>query len=156
VQSEYSLWSREPEAEVLPVCRELGIGFVPYSPLGRGFLTGAIRDQAELGETDFRRQVPRFQAGNFQANLALVDALMRLAAEKDVTAAQLALAWVLHQGEMIVPIPGARTIEHLEENAAAADVVLSAGDLATIEAAVPPSAVAGQRYAEAGLKLVNG
>ena len=155
VQSEYSLWSREPEAEVLPVCRELGIGFVPYSPLGRGFLTGAIRDRSSLGEQDFRRGLPRFQQENLTANLALVTTLEQIAAAKGVTAAQLALAWILHQGEMIVPIPGARKIRHLEENAAAANIRLSADDLDTIKEAMSASAIAGPRYTEAGLALVD-
>ena len=155
VQSEYSLWSREPEAEVLPVCRELGIGFVPYSPLGRGFLTGAIRDRSSLGEQDFRRGLPRFQQENLTANLALVTTLEQIAAAKGVTAAQLALAWILHQGEMIVPIPGARKIRHLEENAAAANIRLSADDLDTIKEAMPATAVAGPRYTEAALAFVD-
>ena len=155
VQSEYSLWSREPEAEVLPVCRELGIGFVPYSPLGRGFLTGAIRDRSSLGEQDFRRGLPRFQQENLTANLALVTTLEQIAAAKGVTAAQLALAWILHQGAMIVPIPGARKIRHLEENAAAINISLSADDLDAIKEAMPASAISGQRYTEAALALVD-
>ncbi|WP_407529256.1 aldo/keto reductase [Methylobacterium oryzisoli] len=156
VQSEYSLWSREPEAEVLPVCRELGIGFVPYSPLGRGLLTGAIRDRESLGADDFRRRLPRFQAENLAANQRLLDALAAMAAAKGVTAAQLALAWVLHRGDFIVPIPGARRISHLEENAAAASVTLSADDLAAIDHALPPEAVSGSRYTDAALALVDG
>jgi aryl-alcohol dehydrogenase-like predicted oxidoreductase len=155
VQSEYSLWSREPETEVLPVCRELGIGFVPYSPLGRGFLTGAIRDRSGLGEQDFRRGLPRFQEENLLANLALLTTLEQVAASKGVTAAQLALAWILHQGEMIVPIPGARKILHLEENARAANIILTANDLDTIKEAMPPSAIAGPRYTEAALALID-
>ena len=155
VQSEYSLWTRDPEAEVLPACRELGIGFVPYSPLGRGFLTGAIRDRDSLDADDYRRTSPRFADGAFDANLALVTLLADLAATKGVTAAQLALAWVMHQGDFIVPIPGTRKIPRLEENAAAADVVLSPQDLAAIEAAVPHDAVVGARYHEAGLAMVN-
>ena len=156
VQSEYSLWTREPEAEVLPTCRELGIGFVPYSPLGRGFLTGAIKDPSSLGADDFRRTMPRFAQENFDANLALVAELERIAAAKGVTAAQLALAWVLAQGDDIVPIPGARRIVHLEQNAAAADLALGPEDLAAIAAALPATAVAGARYNEPGLKLLNG
>ncbi len=155
VQSEYSLWSREPEAEVLPICRELGIGFVPYSPLGRGLLTGAIRDRASLGPQDFRLGLPRFDAANLKVNLELVATLERMAKAKGVTAAQLALAWLLHQGDMIVPIPGARRIRHLEENAASADIALTADDLAVIETAMPQSAIAGSRYTEAALALVN-
>ncbi|MBV9079382.1 MAG: aldo/keto reductase [Methylobacteriaceae bacterium] len=156
VQSEYSLWTREPEAEVLPTCRELGIGFVPYSPLGRGFLTGAIKDPSSLGADDFRRTMPRFAQENFDGNLALVAELERIAAAKGVTAAQLALAWGLAQGDDIVPIPGARRIVHLEQNAAAADLALGPEDLAAIAAALPATAVAGARYNEPGLKLLNG
>ncbi|TXN72999.1 aldo/keto reductase [Methylobacterium sp. WL18] len=156
VQSEYSLWSREPEAAVLPTCAELGIGFVPYSPLGRGLLTGAIRDMGSLGADDFRRTLPRFEAENLAANEKLIDALAAMAAAKGVTPAQLALAWVLHRGDGIVPIPGARKIRHLEENAAAAAIVLSADDLAAIDAAMPPEAVNGNRYTEAALALVEG
>jgi len=156
VQSEYSLWSREPEAEVLPTCRELGIGFVPYSPLGRGLLTGAIRDRESLGADDFRRTLPRFEAGNLAANQALLDTLAKLAEEKGVTAAQLALAWVLHQGDFVVPIPGARKVRHLEENAAAADVVLTPADLAAINEAMPHAAVSGSRYTVEALALVDG
>ncbi|RFC00506.1 aldo/keto reductase [Rhizobium leguminosarum bv. trifolii] len=155
LQSEYSLWTRDPEADVLATCRELGIGFVPYSPLGRGFLTGAIRKVEDLAEDDFRRQVPRFQAENFDANAALVATLERLAAEKGVTAAQLALAWVLSQGNDIVPIPGARKLHHLEQNAAAADIGLSAAELAELSAAIPVSEVAGKRYSDASLAMTN-
>ncbi|TMJ37292.1 MAG: aldo/keto reductase [Alphaproteobacteria bacterium] len=126
VQSEYSLWTRDPEAEVLATCRELGIGFVPYSPLGRGFLTGAIRNLDALGDNDWRRTQPRFQQDTIKANLSLVETLERLAREKGVTAAQLALAWVLHQGDFIVPIPGVRKVKHLEENVGAVDVTLNA------------------------------
>lgn len=156
VQSEYSLWTRDPEAEVLPACRELGIGFVPYSPLGRGFLAGAIRSAGTLADNDWRRTQPRFQADSIKANLAFVETLERMAAAKKVTSAQLALAWVLHQGDFIVPIPGARKINHLEDNAGAVGVALTAGDLATIAAAVPAEAVVGKRYTDEGLKLVNG
>ncbi len=155
VQSEYSLWTRDPEAEVLPTCRELGIGFVPYSPLGRGFLTGAIRDMKSLDADDYRRTSPRFADGAFDANLAVVKVLEDLAASKGVTAAQLALAWVLHQGDFIVPIPGTRKIHRLEENVAAADIVLSPQDLASIESAVPHDAIVGARYHDAGLAMVN-
>jgi aryl-alcohol dehydrogenase-like predicted oxidoreductase len=155
VQSEYSLWTRDPEAEILPTCRELGIGFVPYSPLGRGFLTGALRKLDSLDQADFRHTLPRFQAENFAANLALVDRLERIAAAKGITAAQLALAWVLHQGDFIAPIPGARKIGHLEDNAAASGIALSAAELADIEAAMPPAEIAGKRYGEASLGMVN-
>ena len=156
VQSEYSLWSRDPEAEVLPVCRELGIGFVPYSPLGRGLLTGTIRTPDTLGADDWRRTLPRFQADNMAANAAVIDALAVIAEEKGVTPAQLALAWVLHQGDFIVPIPGARKIRHLEDNVAAAKIKLDTGDLVAIGEALSPTKVAGKRYTEAGLALVNG
>ncbi|MBY5832486.1 aldo/keto reductase [Rhizobium ruizarguesonis] len=155
LQSEYSLWTRDPEEEVLATCRELGIGFVPYSPLGRGFLTGAIRKVEDLAADDFRRQVPRFQAENFDANAALVATLERLAAEKGVTAAQLALAWVLNQGDDIVPIPGARKLHHLEQNAAAADIVLSPAELARLEEVIPAGQVAGKRYSDASLAMTN-
>jgi aryl-alcohol dehydrogenase-like predicted oxidoreductase len=156
VQSEYSLWSREPEAEVLPVCRELGIGFVPYSPLGRGLLTGTIRTPDTLGDDDWRRTLPRFQADNMAANAAVIDTLAAIAANKGVTSAQLALAWVLHQGDFIVPIPGARKIRHLEDNTAAAKIKLDAGELTAIGEALSPAKVAGKRYTEAALALVNG
>ena len=155
LQSEYSLWTRDPEEDVLATCRELGIGFVPYSPLGRGFLTGAIRKVEDLAADDFRRQVPRFQAENFDANAALVATLEELAAEKGVTAAQLALAWVLSQGNDIVPIPGARKLHHLEQNAAAADITLSAAELKQLSEAIPATQVAGKRYSDASLAMTN-
>ncbi|MBX5205112.1 aldo/keto reductase [Rhizobium sp. NZLR1] len=155
LQSEYSLWTRDPEEDVLATCRELGIGFVPYSPLGRGFLTGAIRKVDDLAADDFRRQVPRFQAENFDANAALVATLERLAADKGVTAAQLALAWVLSQGDNIVPIPGARKLHHLEQNAVAADIVLSAAELEELGHAIPVGKVAGKRYSDASLAMTN-
>ncbi|MFK0332455.1 aldo/keto reductase [Rhizobium sp. NPDC090275] len=155
VQSEYSLWSRDPEHDVLATCRELKIGFVPYSPLGRGFLTGAIRKPDDLGADDFRSQLPRFQADNFDANAALVAKLEALAKDKGVTTAQLALAWVLHQGEDIVPIPGARKVNHLEQNAAAADIALSARELAELSAIMPLEEIAGKRYSEASLAMTN-
>ncbi|NNU47072.1 aldo/keto reductase [Rhizobium sp. WYCCWR 11279] len=155
LQSEYSLWTRDPEEEVLATCRELGIGFVPYSPLGRGFLTGSIRKVEDLAADDFRRQVPRFQAENFDANAALVATLERLAAEKGVTAAQLALAWVLNQGDDIVPIPGGRKLHHLEQNAAAADIVLSPAELEQLSEAIPAGQVAGKRYSDASLAMTN-
>lgn len=154
LQSEYSLWTRDPEEDVLATCRELGIGFVPYSPLGRGFLTGAIKTE-DLAADDFRRQVPRFQAENFDANAALVATLEQLAAEKGVTAAQLALAWVLSQGDDIVPIPGARKLHHLEQNAAAADIVLSPAELEQLGRAIPAGQVAGKRYSDASLAMTN-
>lgn len=146
VQTEYSLWSRGPEREILKTCRALGIGFVPYSPLGRGFLTGTIRSPEALPETDWRRSQPRFQDDAIKANLAIVDTLARLAKAKDATPAQLALAWVLHQGADLVPIPGARQIRHLEENVAAADIALSPADLAAIDDAIPAGIARGERY----------
>ena len=155
LQTEYSLWSRDPEDGLFAVTRELGIGFVPYSPLGRGFLSGAIRSIEDLEPGDFRRTKPRFQGENFQKNLDLVEAIRAIAADRGLTAAQLALAWVLHQGEDLVPIPGTRRIEALEENIAAVDVVLSAEDLARIEAVFPRGAAAGERYAEAGRSALN-
>jgi aryl-alcohol dehydrogenase-like predicted oxidoreductase len=156
VQSEYSLWSREPEADVFKACRELGIGFVPYSPLGRGLLTGAISKPDQLGADDWRHTLPRFQAEAMAANAAIVDELAAIAARKGVTTAQLALAWVLHQGDFIVPIPGARKIANLEQNAAAADISLSPAELAAIAAATSPERVVGSRYTEAALALVDG
>ncbi|TCU20031.1 aldo/keto reductase [Rhizobium sullae] len=156
VQSEYSLWSRDPEEEVLAVCRELGIGFVPYSPLGRGLLTGAINKPDELASDDWRKNLPRFQADAMAANAALIATLKALAQAKGVTAAQLALAWVLHQGDFIVPIPGARKLKHLEENAAAAGITLLDDDLKQIGEALAPAKVTGNRYREQELALVNG
>jgi aryl-alcohol dehydrogenase-like predicted oxidoreductase len=155
VQSEYSLWTRDPEAEVLATCRELGIGFVPYSPLGRGFLAGAIRSTDALGDDDWRRTLPRFQADTIKTNLSLVETLEKLARGKGVTAAQLALAWVLHQGDFIVPIPGVRKVKHLEENVRAVDIALTPNEITAIAAAVPKDSVAGKRYTEEGLKMVN-
>lgn len=155
LQTEYSLWSRDPEDELLATCDELGIGFVPYSPLGRGFLSGEITSIDDLAEGDFRRSNPRFQSENFHKNIDLVHAVAAIAADKGVTAAQLALAWVLAQGETLVPIPGTRRIRMLEENAAAADVVLSADDLARIEAVFPKGAASGHRYAETARAALN-
>jgi aryl-alcohol dehydrogenase-like predicted oxidoreductase len=156
VQSEYSLWSRDPEEEVFAVCRELGIGFVPYSPLGRGLLTGTIAKPEALGADDWRRGLPRFQADAMAANAAVIATLETMAAEKGVTPAQLALAWVLHQGDFIVPIPGARKIRHLEQNAAAAQIALSDTEVAAIGDALSPEKVVGKRYTEELLALVNG
>jgi len=155
LQTEYSLWSRDPEEELLGVVRELGIGFVPYSPLGRGFLSGEIKSIDDLAPDDFRRTNPRFAGDNFQKNLDLVDAVGAIAADKGVTAAQLALAWVLAQGEDLVPIPGTRRISTLEQNAAAADIVLTPDDLARIEAVFPRGAAAGERYAPGGMSSLN-
>ncbi|MEV6065996.1 aldo/keto reductase [Nocardia sp. NPDC052001] len=148
LQSEWSLWTRDIEAEILPTARELGIGIVPFSPLGRGFLTGAITSTEDLPADDMRRRLPRFADGNFDSNLAIVAALRELAEEKGVTAGQLALAWVLNQGADVVPIPGTKRRAYLEQNVAAADITLSAQDLARIEAAAPASAIAGARYPE--------
>jgi aryl-alcohol dehydrogenase-like predicted oxidoreductase len=150
LQTEYSLWSRDPEDEILPTCRELGIGFVSYSPLGRGFLTGAIKSVDDLDDDDFRRTTPRFQGENFQRNLDLVGEIERLAAQKAVTPAQLALAWVLAQGEDIVPIPGTGHRERVEENAGAVDVELTDEDLREIADALPE--VTGTRYAAATMQ----
>ncbi len=155
VQTEYSLWSRDPEDDALAVCRELGIGFLAYSPLGRGFLTGQIRRFEDLAPDDFRRTSPRFQGDNFQKNLALVTKVEELACEKGCTASQLALAWVLAQADFIVPIPGTKRRKYLEENVGAAHVTLSPADLARLDAIAPKGAAAGTRYTEAGMKLVN-
>jgi aryl-alcohol dehydrogenase-like predicted oxidoreductase len=146
LQTEYSLWSRDPEDEILPTVRELGIGFVAYSPLGRGFLSGEIKSVDDLAEDDFRRSNPRFQGENFQRNLDLVERVTEIAAEKGVKPSQLALAWLLHQGEDIVPIPGTKRRQYLEENAAAAGISLSGDELARIDEAAPAGAASGDRY----------
>lgn len=156
LQTEYSLWTRDPEDEVLPTVRELGIGFVAYSPLGRGFLTGSLRTFEDLDEKDYRRFSPRFQGENFQKNLELVDRVTEIARGKGVKPSQLALAWVLAQDEHIVPIPGTTRREHLEENLAALEVVLTQEDLRSIEEVAPVGAAAGLRYPEGSLKHVNG
>ncbi|RSM39832.1 aldo/keto reductase [Amycolatopsis balhimycina DSM 5908] len=148
LQSEWSLWTRGIEGEILDTCRELGIGVVPFSPLGRGFLTGAVKSVADLPEDDMRRGLPRFAEGNFERNMAIVDALRKLASDKGVTAGQLALAWVQSQGEDVVPIPGTKRRKYLEENVAAASLELTAADLAAIAAAAPADAIAGERYPE--------
>jgi len=155
VQSEYSLWTRDPETDVLATCRELGIGFVPFSPLGRGFLTGAITSAAAFGADDFRRKLPRFEEENIARNIAAVERLKQFAADKGVTAAQLALAWVLAQGDTIVPIPGSRKIANLEANVAAASLALSADEVAAIGNLVSPDQVAGARYPEDMAKQAN-
>ncbi|GLS02765.1 oxidoreductase [Brevundimonas denitrificans] len=155
LQTEYSLWSREPEDGLLATCEELGIGFVPYSPLGRGFLSGEIKSVEDLAPDDFRRSNPRFQGENFQKNIDLVHAVAAIATDRGVTAAQLALAWVLAQGDTLVPIPGTRRIRTLEENAAAVDLVLTPEDLARIEAVFPKGAASGHRYAEAARAALN-
>jgi aryl-alcohol dehydrogenase-like predicted oxidoreductase len=155
VQTEYSLWSREPQRKggILEACAELGVGFVPYSPLGRGFLTGQIKTPEDLGEEDFRHLTPRFQKGNFERNLALVAAIEALAAEKGCTPAQLALAWLLAQGEQFVPIPGTKRRKYLEDNAGAAAVSLDSNDLTHIAETVP--APAGARYSEMGMAFTD-
>ena len=155
LQSEYSLWTREPEDGVLEACRELGVGFVPYAPLGRGFLTGAMSSTAGLADDDFRRANPRFAAENIGGNLAIVRAVRRLADEKSCTPAQLALAWVLAQGDDVVPIPGTRRIAHLEQNAGALGVEVTADDLDRLDQLVPPGAVRGERYTIEGMKGID-
>ncbi|MGW6858333.1 aldo/keto reductase [Streptomyces xanthophaeus] len=155
LQSEWSLWTRDLEAEVAPVCRELGIGLVPFSPLGRGFLTGRYSSVDGLSDADMRRSQPRFAEGNIDRNLAVVAKLEELAAAKGVTTGQLALAWVQHRGADVVPIPGTRRQSYLEENLAALSVELSPEDLAAIEAAAPAEQIAGARYDAAGLRFVN-
>jgi len=153
VQTEYSMWTRDPEAEILPTCRELGIGFVPYSPLGRGFLSGRFKSPEDLDEGDFRRKGPRFTGENLEANLRLAAKVQEIADAKGITAAQLALAWVLAQGDDLVPIPGTKRRTYLEQNAAAVDVELTPEELARIDAELPE--VAGERYDEAGMATVN-
>jgi aryl-alcohol dehydrogenase-like predicted oxidoreductase len=155
VQTEYSLWSRDVEREVLPACRELGIGFVPYSPLGRGFLAGAIVDPGKLADTDFRRNMPRMQGEAFSANHSLVETLAALAHEKGRTPAQLALAWLLGQGADIAPIPGTTKIPRLEENVAAAEIRLTPDERAAIERAVPETSVEGDRYDAPGMAMLG-
>jgi aryl-alcohol dehydrogenase-like predicted oxidoreductase len=153
LQTEYSLWTRDVEAEVLPTCRELGIGFVPYSPLGRGFLSGRFKSPEDLDQGDFRRHGPRFTGDNLEANLELAGKVAQIAREKGITPAQLALAWVLAQGDDVVPIPGTKRRKYLEDNAGAADIALSDEDLARIDAELP--AAAGDRYDEAGMASVH-
>ena len=156
LQTEYSLWTRDPEDEVLPTCRELGIGFVAYSPLGRGFLTGRFQRSEDLPEDDYRRFSPRFQGDNFQRNLDLVRRVEEIAKEKNCTASQLALAWVMAQGEDIVPIPGTKHRKYLEENAGAVDVQLTKDDLRRIDEVAPQGVASGERYPEHMMQLVNG
>jgi len=155
VQTEYSLWTRDPEDEMFAACKELGIGFVAYSPLGRGFLTGQFKSIDDLAPDDFRRLSPRFQGENFSKNLDLVKKIEALAAEKKCTPSQLALAWVMAQGEFIFPIPGTKRIKYLEENVGALNVALSKDDLVAIESVFPKGAAAGQRYPEASMRSVN-
>ncbi len=155
LQTEYSLWSRDPEDEILPTCRALGIGFVAYSPLGRGFLTGQITKFEDLDPADYRRSSPRFQGDNFHRNLDLVARIGQIAQEKGVTPGQFALAWTLAQGEDIVPIPGTKRRAYLEENAQAVAVTLTPSELARINDAAPPNSAAGGRYPEAMMAMVN-
>ena len=155
LQTEYSLWERTPEEEILPTVRELGIGFVPYSPLGRGFLTGRFKSFDDLPADDYRRNSPRFQGANFQKNLDLVALLEEMARQKQCTTSQLALAWLLHQGDDIAPIPGTKQVKYLEENAASVNVVLTPDDLRRIDAIAPKGVAAGTRYPEAGMATVN-
>jgi aryl-alcohol dehydrogenase-like predicted oxidoreductase len=156
LQSEYSLWTRDPEQGVLATCRKLGIGFVPYSPLGRGFLTGAITRPEQFAEDDYRRHTPRFQGENFSKNLALVDKVKELAARNGCTPGQLALAWVLAQGNDIVPIPGTKRRIYLEENVQAIGLQLGKNDLAELDAIFPFGAASGARYVEGSMKMLNG
>jgi aryl-alcohol dehydrogenase-like predicted oxidoreductase len=155
LQTEYSLWSREPEDEILPTLRELGIGFVPYSPLGRGFLTGQIKKPEDLDSSDWRASSPRFQGENFQKNLDLVSEIEQLAKKKGCQPSQLALAWVLAKGEEFVPIPGTKRRKYLEENAAAMDVKLTPEDLAEIDAIAPKGVAVGERYDAASMRALN-
>jgi aryl-alcohol dehydrogenase-like predicted oxidoreductase len=155
VQTELSLWSRDAEAEVLPTVRELGIGYVAYSPLGRGFLTGQFKSPSDFPDDDFRRNHPRFQGENFEKNISLVGEVEAMAREKGCTTAQLALAWVLAQGEDVVPIPGTKHVRYLDQNIGALEVRLTAEDLRRLDAILPPGAAAGQRYHERGMETVN-
>ncbi|CAN5343036.1 aldo/keto reductase [soil metagenome] len=155
LQSEYSLWERNVEDEILPLCRELGIGFVPYSPLGRGFLTGGAKRTGELDAGDLRRHFPRFQGENFDKNQAFVDALGDLAKKRDATAAQMALAWVLGQGDDVVPIPGTKRRKYLRDNAAAATIELTADERTWLEEKCPRGSTAGDRYSPAAMKLID-
>ncbi|MCI0445230.1 aldo/keto reductase [bacterium] len=155
LQTEYSLWTRDVDSEILPTCRELGIGFVAYSPLGRGFLTGKIQKDTKLPENDWRKHAPRFEDENWKHNKRIVDTIERLAAEKKCTPAQLALAWVLARGEDIVPIPGTKRIKYLEENERAVEITLTQNDLSAIDEAIPPGTTAGERYPERAMRAVN-
>jgi aryl-alcohol dehydrogenase-like predicted oxidoreductase len=155
VQSEYSLWERGVEAEILPAARALGVGFVPYSPLGRGFLAGAITSRASFEATDYRHQDPRFADANLERNLAIVDVLSAIGRAHDASAAQVALAWLLAQGDDVVPIPGCKRRVTLEDSARAADLALSPAELARLDAAAPPGATAGPRYADRYMRAVN-
>lgn len=155
VQTEYSLWSRHVEAEILPACRELGVGFVPYSPLGRGFLTGRYQASQDFAPDDFRSQLPRFSGAAFSTNHRIVDVISALAKDKGCTTAQLALAWLLTKGDDIVPIPGTKRLKYLEENVAAVDIILTDEERAALEASVDGLAVVGERYTEEGMKGLN-
>lgn len=155
LQTEYSLWARQPEAEILPAVRELGIGFVAYSPLGRGFLTGAIKSPDDFEEDDRRRGHPRFQGENFQRNLELVDRIEEIAGERGATPGQLALAWLLHRGDDVIPIPGTKRREYLEENAAASEIELSEDELRRIDRAMPEGVTAGERYNEEQMAAID-
>lgn len=155
LQTEYSLWTRDPENDVLPVCRELGISLVAYSPLGRGFLTGSFKKTGDIPQNDFRRHLPRFQEDNLNKNIRIVEDLEKLASYKNCTKAQLALAWLLAQGEDIIPIPGTRRIERIEENLKALDIALTKDDLKRINEIAPPGAASGTRYPEAQMNSVN-
>jgi aryl-alcohol dehydrogenase-like predicted oxidoreductase len=155
LQSEYSLWERDIEDDILPTCRDLGIGFVPYSPLGRGFLTGTFRSLDELPENDWRRQDPRFQGDNFAANLKIVEVVGEIAAKHHASHAQIALAWILAQGSDIVPIPGFKRRATMEDSAMASDIALDTDDLAKLDAAAPRGGTSGPRYGERGMKMVR-
>jgi aryl-alcohol dehydrogenase-like predicted oxidoreductase len=155
LQSEYSLWEREVETDILPTCRALGIGFVPYSPLGRGFLTGQIKSRADLTDSDWRRNDPRYSEENFAENFKIVNVVRGVADAHGVSSAQIALAWLLAQGDDVVPIPGSKRRVTMEDSVAATDVVLSADDLATLAAAAPLGGTAGPRYGESGMKMVR-
>jgi aryl-alcohol dehydrogenase-like predicted oxidoreductase len=155
LQTEYSLWTRDPEAEVLPTCRELGVGFVAYSPLGRGIFGGRIKSLNDLSEGDYRRNNPRFAEGNLSSNLSLVEHLEEIAAGKKCRPAQVALAWLLARGEDVFPIPGTKRVERLEENAGAMEVVLTSEDLARIDAMFPAGAARGERYSEQAMRALN-
>jgi len=155
VQTEYSLWSREPERGILPVCRELGVAFVAYSPLGRGFLAGGVRRDSDLAADDRRRRIPRFQGEHLEHNLTIVEGLRSFATDRGRTPAQIAIAWLLAQGHDVVPIPGSKRVRHVEENVAAADIELSDDDLSELDRIAPVGASSGERYPEAGMKKLN-
>jgi aryl-alcohol dehydrogenase-like predicted oxidoreductase len=155
VQTEYSLWSRDPEREMVKYCKESGVAFVAYSPLGRGFLTGQIKKQDDLAADDWRRNAPRFQGENFEKNLKLVEKVKTIAKDKGCTPAQLALAWVKAQGDHIFPIPGTKKVKYLEENAGAADIHFTDKELSAIAELFPVDIAAGERYSEGGMKIVN-